>query len=136
MTDKLELLRNHIERTGVGANSILRNRRHELPEGLNSALIRAWLNGKILSQKPRHIDYLLDLYNDLPDNPWIDIDETLSFELEKVWMKIRGQLRTIYRKRPPNHEVQYSVLYQILSGATKRTRKLNIDYLLGFNSSK
>ncbi len=131
MTDALRTLQEEIDRTGIGANSILRNRRCELPQGLNSGLIRAWLNGKIHTIRPLHIDYLLNLYKDLPDNPWVEIDDELRHDLDQIWKRLKGELRTIYKKSPPEHGVKYPVLLEILKGNVNKTRKLNIDYLLG-----
>lgn len=128
--EKLKLLRKHIERTGVGANSILKNRRHELPKGLNSGLIRAWFDGGIKTQKEEHLNYLLDLYEPLPDNPWVEIDDELRHDLDLIWKRLKGELRTIYKKSPPEHGVKYPVLLEILRGTISRTRKLNIVYLL------
>lgn len=119
-----------MERTGVGANAILKNRRHEMPSGLNSQLIREWVRGNIKTYKQEYMDYLLELYKHLPDNSWIELDEDLLAKLE--WKKkfLKGQLRSLYQKLPPEHEVGYPVLLNILNGHVRKARKLNVEYLL------
>lgn len=128
--DPLQELINHIERTGVGASSVLRNRRHELPPGLSSSVIHNWIRERNKGVNKDKVEYLLRIYETLPDNPWVELNEGLLEKLQ--WKKkfLRGQLHSIYKRNPPDQQVSYQALREILNGNVTRARKLNLDYLL------
>lgn len=52
-------LHDYKEQTGIGASALLRGKRKDLPQGLNSAVIQNWLNGKIKSARKDHLNYVL-----------------------------------------------------------------------------
>lgn len=78
----------HRERTGVGSSQLLRGKRREAPNKLTSSFIDNWMRGQSKSAKKEYWDYVLSLYEALPDDIWIPLKgrakETLIERLDKA----------------------------------------------------
>lgn len=72
--------------TGLGAMKVLSRANDELPEGLNSALINTWLNGKTQRAREDHLEFVLKAYREaIPIIPITDELRTkLNAELERT----------------------------------------------------
>ena len=53
------------EKTGVGPMRLLKGRR-DIPDGLDSAIIQTWLNGKTTSAPQGHLEYVRNLWRTHP----------------------------------------------------------------------
>ena len=73
-------LREHAERTGVGAMRLLRGA-SDKPSGLTATVIGRWLNGKAESAVPSHVEYALERWAALPTNRRIPLTAGMRAEL-------------------------------------------------------
>lgn len=98
--ERVALLNYHKERTGVGPRRLLAGKRHEQPEGLNSGLIAQWIPIKrVKSVKEVHYDYVLKLWEGLPDHDSLfveldeDIIENLRYHKDRTEMSAHKLLK-------------------------------------------
>lgn len=63
--DQKNLLRHHIERTGIGPKSLM-EKADDSPEELNSALIYRWLSDAVKTARQDHYDYVITSLKNLP----------------------------------------------------------------------
>lgn len=52
-------------RTGYGASKLLSGRK-DIPKGLHSGIINTWLRQSVKTARPRHLEYVLQQYAELP----------------------------------------------------------------------
>lgn len=79
----IELLRSEIARTGAGPQQLMRGLSREKPEGLSSALIRNWAEGRTATAKRHHWDWVLDRYAAYaPDPSLIPLTAEMKSELD------------------------------------------------------
>ncbi len=80
----VERLLHHKNRTGVGAQKLLGGRRKELPLGLNSSMVQGWFVHRYQTVNPELFEYVIGLYEALPDNRMIEVSEKHREELQNL----------------------------------------------------
>ncbi len=132
--EKIKRLIAEKERTGVGFDALLSGKRHEVPQGLNSAIITSWAREKTHSARQAHLDYVFLKYKALPDNPWISITNEQRAIINRVNLKMSGKVLTMVRRHPPPNGVNYQMIKRILAGPPKKLRKAYWDYIQTLNT--
>lgn len=123
-------LLNQKERTGVGAEALLRNRRKEKPKRLNAAIITSWMRRKTVSANKQNFEYVMNLYQGMPDNPWIILTPGQKEELKIRYEAFHGQLAVLFKKHPPpSVDISYSAVRKLLTGETDKVRKATLNYI-------
>lgn len=89
--EMIRTMKGHQERTGVGANKLLSGKRKDLPEGLNSALIRNYFQGNSKTIRKDHYEYVIREWETLPDNSYVEVTD----EIKKHFQSIQDQIADI-----------------------------------------
>lgn len=77
VTEQLkEKISSEIKRTGVGPSTLLKGQRTRKPQGLDSDVVRRWLNGQSKTADTEHIKFVTALWEALPDEADIYINLT------------------------------------------------------------
>ncbi len=99
--ETIDEIKSHIERTGVGAQALLKGKRNRMPKGLNSTKIQTILKSGAGNVKREYVDFILNEYRTLPD--WDDIymknNIELQNELRILAKKTDQPIKTIFRSR-------------------------------------
>jgi len=64
--DKLRLLKQERERTGVAPQKLLKGTRASRPHGLSASIVSSWLNGIVTSAKPDYLNWVIEQYAKIP----------------------------------------------------------------------
>ena len=120
--DMIETLNAHRIRTGIGPHVLLRNKRKELPKGLNSSVVKSGLMGLAKTIREDHYNYILKLYEALPDDPYVKISQEQQEQLKVL----KGQAATIAR----NSTIDSTMANWIVTGKIKMCRKSELEFLL------
>lgn len=130
--DIIAVMRGHIERTGVWPATLLRGKRKELPEGLNSGHILGWMYGKTLTARKDYLDWVLEMWASLPDEA--DLYYRLTDEKrKKLKEKFKGvglsPKRLFDGRQDAPEGFHWRRLHYILYQATK-IGKDHYDYIM------
>ena len=116
--EMLRLLQKHKERTGVGAHKLLSGKRSILPEGLNGTTVQNVMNGLTTSIRKDYYHFILSLWEEMPDNPQIEITKEIRDHFRNVRTqissvidcpKLRTKAHNVYKygqKTAPKHLVE------------------------------
>lgn len=116
----IELLRSEIARTGAGPQQLMRGLSREKPEGLSSALIRNWAEGRTATAKRHHWDWVLDRYVAYAPDPSLipltaEMKSKLDAEIRRTQTVPAKLFRTVGEATTPSglkaHSVRNWLIY-------------------------
>ena len=75
----LKKLEEEKHRTSVGLPTVFK--RNDVPQGLTESMVSSWLTRNVKTAQPRHINWIINAYADLPDT---NINMSLSSEMKQL----------------------------------------------------
>ncbi|MBO6548561.1 MAG: hypothetical protein JJ964_02950 [Rhizobiales bacterium] len=138
ITDKIrQILKAHQKRTNVKAIGLLKNTRRERPEGLTAYTIIHAIDGRKKKIHRKHLDYILEKWEALPDAP-----ERVQISPETRDLLCNHHKRTgigshaitTIRGDCP-YGLRSGVIQQWLNGTVKSANKTHFDYVIELWSS-
>lgn len=139
-TDKIKIteeiiahIRSEIERTGCGPTLLLRGQRTKKPEGLSSDVITRWLNGNSKTGYAAHLDFVLALWEALPDEneAYVRLTPKHRKELKQKLKDTGASPRKLFSERDDMPEgFNWKHVHNMLSSSNKKLTKDNYAYLI------
>ena len=106
----------------------------KIPEGLTASIIESWLQGNTARTKTQYLDYVLELWQSLPDNraeAYITIPEDTYFALRRERKRSGVNVPELLRSADDlPRGLTLSIAQGILSGGKTRARPSHMNYLL------
>ncbi len=133
--ETIALLRAEKKRTGVSAMALFRGRK-DIPQKLTTSAVNGWLLGYIISAYREDVDYILNLYSSLPDNPWVNIDENLQTRINEIGIKYSMKIQGTLKKSPEYRDVKYHCVNTVMRGIRKKCRKRTLDFIFSLEDQE
>jgi len=135
MSDEhLAMLRSEIARTGKGSKAILRGKRRQMPEGLNSGIIDQWLNGNVQSASEQHWNWVRQTYaEDQPDPDSLELTKEMRNHLKAERKRTGAGIQKLFRGTNdlrPEGLTSSSIVHNWLSGSHKTVRKDHLEWVI------
>lgn len=125
-------MHSHIQRTGIWPATLLRGKRNELPEGLNSSHILSWLNGRTITARTDHLNYVIRLWEYLPDatDIYYMLTDEKQKDLRQKFQAVGLSPKRLFDGRQDAPEgFNWERLHHFLSRA-KKIRKDHYNYIV------
>lgn len=106
-------------RTGIAASGLVKGKKLTMPVGLNSNIINGWLRGTIKSARKEHWDYVISLWHELPDNPYIEPSMEEFEEFSKLYRVSKGHFAELFRSPQKPDGLTIALARRFASGKTK-----------------
>ena len=84
--DTVAQLRDHAERTGIGAMRLLRGAK-DRPAGLTASMIGQWLRGATQMAAPAHVTYVIARWATLPSNKRLSLTPEMRAQLNAEFLR-------------------------------------------------
>lgn len=134
ITDEIrERLIQHKKRTSVGSMLLLKGKRSEAPKGLNSAILNNIMNGQSKSVKKSYLEYVVQLYEALPDNVWIKLEGEVQNTIINKLTAVKIPLNRLFAGRddlPEGFLPEKARHWTKSCEANKKIRRLWYEYLI------
>jgi len=127
------LLQSHRERTGIGPQALLHNKRHEKPDGLNAVMISKWLTGSNTTARKDHLDYVLKIWSDISALKKNRIPVTLHILDELNFQRKRTQVtpeKLLKNATDIPEGLSVAHIHRLFYKKTRTASKIHIEYLL------
>lgn len=117
-------------RTGIAASGLVKGKKDSMPAGLNSNIINGWLRGTIKTAKKEHWDYVIWLWHDLPDNPYIEPGREEFERFLLLYEASKGHFAKLFKSPEMPDGLTIPIARRFASGKTKKIRRAYFEYLL------
>ena len=123
-------LRTHRDRTGVGPAVLLRDQKPLLAR-LMPATVESWLSGAANSARVSHLETVLELWEVLPDNPYVTLTELMIQELNEL-IAATGvtPTRLLRMAENPPPDVKAGDVSRWKTGRVSKVRQRYFEYVI------
>ena len=127
----IDAMRSLQQKTGVGVSKLLSSRR-DVPAGLTASKIEGWRSGKTRRAKREDVEYVLSVWNSLPQYEFVEVTEDVSLMLrayrDQSGVGPYALLRGRRADRPKG--LKSPMVQRWLEGQAGGVRKDHLDFVL------
>lgn len=150
--EMVNVLRKHMDRTGLGSHALLSGRRKEAPKGLRAYTIDNWLSGRVRTVDAEYYEYVAALWEATPDYrapepifrvrraprkvgkaadlDYMSIDKR-TLHLLRYYHELKFIPGALFQLCPDVPvDLKPNIISSWVSGVAKRARREHLDYVL------